>query len=257
MSLCMCNVTVFAAYHGAPVWAQHQQPACPDGGMGFTRLRHFSEDRITPMPQQLGLTALQSWKYDNKSNSRTSIQIICQQCCVLAVLQGKAPEGIVSPAASFVSVGMSVHGGGLGSQYGPSKASTAEAQPPSRTQSRPQTRSGSQEAEAEPSPVTSNASPATTSVAVVPGVSHVDDMKGADMDAGWQVPTWGNGTGSSELSALGMTGRSVSSKSGTRRRKVMPGLHLTQEFGCCGANSQAAGALCNLLCFSSSPSLAW
>ena len=147
------------------------------------------------------------------------LQCICKRCCVVVALQGDAPEGVVSPTASFAGAALSVRGGGLGSR-GSAEAPAAESQPQSETQSRPQTRSGSQEAEAEPSSATDAAPSAANSAAVASGMSCVDDMEGADVEAGLQDLTWGNGTGSSELSALGMTKRSVSSKSGTRRRKV-------------------------------------
>ena len=139
---------------------------------------------------------------------------------MLAALQGDAPEGMVSPAASLVSAGLSVHGGELGSQYGFAGAPAAESQPQSQTHSRPETRSGSQEAEAEPAPATHAASPAATNAAAASGVSRMIGTGGVDVEAVQQDLMWGNGTGSSECGALGMTGGSVSSKSGTRRRKV-------------------------------------
>lgn len=174
--------------------------------------------------------------YISKLNSKILIQSVCPHCRVLAALQGDGPQGMVSPAASFVTAGLSIHGGELGSLHGSADAPAAESQPRSQTQSRPEIRSGSQEAEAEPAPATHAASSAATNAAALSGVSRMIDIEGADAEAGQQDLMWGNGTGSSELGALGITGRSVSSKSGTRRRKVSASLaclHLALALQAC------------------------
>lgn len=125
---------------------------------------------------------------------------------------------MVSPAASLVSVGASVPGNELGSQYASADAPGAESQPQSLTQSL----SHSQDVEAVMAPA---ASPAATNAAAAADVYDGEDVEGA-VAADQQALEWANGTGSS---ALGRTGGSVSSKTGTRRRKVsasMQGLHL-------------------------------
>lgn len=126
---------------------------------------------------------------------------------------------MVSTAASFVSVGASVSGNELHLQYEPADAPRAESQPQSLVQSRPQSLSHSQEAEAMLAPATSSVSPAATNAAAAADAHDGEVVEGA-VAADQQACGWGNGTGSSELSGLGRTGGSVSSKSGTRRRKV-------------------------------------
>lgn len=127
---------------------------------------------------------------------------------------------MVSPAASFVSAGASVPGNELGLQCASADAPGAESQPQSLTQSRPQSVSHSQEAEAMLASATESASPAATTAAAACDGEGVEGAVAADQ----QALGWGNDTGSSELSALGRSGASVSSKTGTRRRKVSASL---------------------------------
>ena len=159
------------------------------------------------------------------------VQRFCQHYCVSnpTAVQGPTAEGMVSPDASFIPAepfvpgsviaGGSVPGNDLASQSGSAHSLAPALQPQPESQFRAETRSHSHEAEAsslQQAPATESASSAATRAA---GVSHGDDVEGAD-GAGQQDLGWGNGAGRSELNALGMTGRSVSSKSGTIRRKV-------------------------------------
>lgn len=152
-------------------------------------------------------------------DSKSLVFNIYHPSYVSAVLQGHAPDTMVSPAASFVSVGAPIPGNELGLQYESADTPAAESQPQSLTQSRPQSLSHSQEAEAMLAPATESASPAATNAAAAADACGAEDVEGA-VAADEQALGWGNGTGSSQLSALGRTGGSVSSKTGTRRRKV-------------------------------------
>lgn len=125
---------------------------------------------------------------------------------LLSTLQG---DTIAAPVAA---AGPSVQGNEFGSQHGSAEAATQlQLHPEDQSSTMTHGASHSHGLDA----ANEQLAPAAESAA---GVTPGNEGPGADAAAGQDE--WANATGSSGLGALGMTGRSVSSRSGTRRRKV-------------------------------------
>ncbi len=143
-------------------------------------------------------------------------------------MQSSSLEDVVSPGASFTSqrstrslapamaaIPQTAAMLESESQADIQPQSSAQTQLSTLTQFRTQTRSESHDGEAEVAAASEDAA------AVVAGaLSHEAGSEAAAEAGEGQGFSWGDATGSSELNAMGMTGRSASSRSTTRRRKV-------------------------------------
>lgn len=131
-------------------------------------------------------------------------------------------DDVVSPGASFTSQHSTrswIPETRAGPQAsGPDSESHADAQLQSRTQTQSESESLAQARSASHEEEATSAAPSTAAESL--SVSHDGGMKVDFATAGGSGFAWGHGTGHSELNALGMTGRSGSSKSTTRHRKV-------------------------------------
>lgn len=128
-------------------------------------------------------------------------------------MQTSIMEDVISPAGSFTSQRStkSMVPGTEGLAM-----SESELRADTQTRSRTQTRSQSHEDEADTA-----ASSAAVAVAAE-GYQEVSPVAAREDDAAGGEPTfvWGAGTRDSDMTRLGMTGRSASSRSTTQRRKV-------------------------------------
>jgi len=128
-------------------------------------------------------------------------------------MQTSIMEDVISPAASFTSQ-RSTKSIVPGTEA--FATSESESQAGTQLRSRTQTRSQSHEDEAEGA-----ASSAAVAVAAE-GNQGMPAVAAREVDAAGGEPTfeWGAGTRDSEMTSLGMTGRSASSRTITQRRKV-------------------------------------
>ncbi len=128
-------------------------------------------------------------------------------------MQTSITEDVISPAGSFTSQ-RSTKSMVPGTEA--LAMSEFESQADTQSRSRTQTRSQSHEDEAERA-----ASSAAVAVAAE-GNQEVSPVAAREADAagGEQTFAWGTGIRDSDMTSLGMTGRSASSRSTTQRRKV-------------------------------------
>lgn len=158
------------------------------------------------------------------------------------MLQATILEDVVSPAASFRSQ-RSVRSMVPGTEAAPQDVAMSGTKSQADSESR--SRSESQEEEE----TEGAASPA--GVIAAAEESNLSDEAGhgpSNEAAAEQTFGWGVATRESELDSLGMTGRSASSKSTTRRRKVRTyGIHCSAAG--CKSLSDSASQQCWQSCF--------
>ena len=128
-------------------------------------------------------------------------------------MQTSIMEDVISPAASFTSQ-WSTKSMVPGTEA--LAMSESESQAATQSRSRTQTRSQSHEDEAE------GAGSSAVVAAAAEGNQEVspEAAKEADAAGGQPIFEWGTCTRDSDMTSLGMTGRSASSRSTTQRRKV-------------------------------------
>ncbi len=127
-------------------------------------------------------------------------------------MQTSIMEDVISPAGSFTSQ-RSTKSMVPGNEA--LAMSESESQADTQSRSRTQTRSQSHEDEGE-------GAASSAAVVAAEGNQEVSPPAAREGDAAGGEPTaeWGAGTRDSDVTSLGMTGRSASSRSTTQRRKV-------------------------------------